>query len=104
MKILLYECLPLDFRHSFRHHEAHSADAGFKGAKNGKLLRRAQEAGYQVLITGDQGLLRQRPSGGTLSIILVRAKTNQLEDLLPIVDVVLGTLATIGPGQTVTVP
>jgi hypothetical protein len=32
MKILLDECLPLDFRLSFPQHDAHSAEwAGFKG-------------------------------------------------------------------------
>jgi predicted nuclease of predicted toxin-antitoxin system len=40
MKILLDECLPLDFRHSFPGHEVHTAEwAGFKGKKNGDLLR-----------------------------------------------------------------
>jgi hypothetical protein len=45
MKILLDECLPLDFRHSFPEHEAHSAEwAGLKGKKNGELLREAELA------------------------------------------------------------
>ena len=40
MRILLDECLPIDFRHSFAGHQAHSAEwAGFKGQKNGELLR-----------------------------------------------------------------
>jgi hypothetical protein len=30
MKILLDECLPLDFRHSFPHHEAHTADNHYR--------------------------------------------------------------------------
>jgi len=34
MKILLDECPPLDFRHSFPGHDAHSAEwAGLKGKK-----------------------------------------------------------------------
>ncbi len=61
MKILLDECLPLDFRHSFRSHDAHSAEwAGFKGKKNGELLRDAELAGYDVLVTVDQGISRQQ--------------------------------------------
>ena len=40
MKILLDECLPIDFRHSFPNHEIHTAQwAGLKGKKNGELLR-----------------------------------------------------------------
>ena len=47
MKILLDECLPLDFRHSFSRHDAHTAEwAGLKGKKNGDLLRCAEAAGY----------------------------------------------------------
>lgn len=50
MKILLDECLPLDFRHSFSNHEAHSTEwVGFKGKKNGELLQAAEAAGYVAL-------------------------------------------------------
>ena len=46
---------PVDFRHSFPGHEAHSAEwAGLKGKKNGELLQAAEGAGYQVLLTVDQ--------------------------------------------------
>jgi len=39
MKILPDECLPLDFRHSFPGHEAHTAQrAGLNGMKNGELI------------------------------------------------------------------
>jgi hypothetical protein len=39
MRILLDECLPLDFRHSFPNHDAHTAQwAGLKGSRNGELL------------------------------------------------------------------
>jgi predicted nuclease of predicted toxin-antitoxin system len=51
MKILLDECLPVDFRHSFPGHEAHSVEwAGLKGKKNGELLQAAEAGGYQVLV------------------------------------------------------
>ena len=57
MKVLLDECLPLDFRHSFPSHAAHTVEwAGFKGKKNGDLLRAAEAAGYEVLLTVDQGM------------------------------------------------
>ena len=54
MKIPQDECLPLDFRHSFPSHDAHTAQwAGLKGKKNGELLRAAELAGYEVLLTVD---------------------------------------------------
>ncbi|HME07758.1 MAG TPA: hypothetical protein VKG25_11930 [Bryobacteraceae bacterium] len=44
MKILLDECLPVDFRHSFAKHDAHTVEwAGFKSKKNGELLLAARE-------------------------------------------------------------
>ena len=103
MKILLDECLPLDFRHSFASHDAHTAQwVGLKGKKNGELLQAAEVAGYNVLLTVDQGIPRQHDSAGRkLSIILVRSRTNQIEELLPLVDAIEQALGTIQPGQTV---
>jgi len=106
MKILLDECLPLDFRHSFPGYDAHTAQwAGFKSKKNGELLLAAERAGYDVLLTVDQGIPHQRGSANRkLSIILLRAPTNQIEDLLPFVDAILNALTTIAPGQIVAIP
>ncbi len=106
MKILLDECLPVDFRHSFPSHEVHTPQwAGFKGKNNGELLRAAEIAGYDVLLTVDQGIPRQqRPTGRRLSIVLIRARTNQIEDLLPLVDSILRAIETIQPGQIVAIP
>jgi hypothetical protein len=61
--------LPIDFRHSFRDHQAHTAEwAGLKGKKNGELLREAEVAGYEVLLTIRRDLetrRRQVEIGGT---------------------------------------
>ena len=106
MKILLDECLPLDFRHSIRNHDVHTAQwAGLKGKKNGELLRAAEIAGYDVLLTVDQGIPQQQPpTGRRLSILLVHSRTNQIEDLLPLVDAIVQALDTIQPAQTVAIP
>ena len=105
MKVLLDECLPLDLRHSFPNHDAHTAEwAGFKGKKNGDLLRDAEAAGYEVLLTVDQGMPQHTSPGRKLSIILVRSRTNQLEDLLPLVDAISQALETIQPSQTIAIP
>ena len=105
MKLLLDECLPIDFRHSFRNHQAHTAEwAGLKGKKNGELLREAEMAGYDVLLTMDRSMPpQQNISGRGLSIILIRSRTNQIEDLLPLASSILDTLRTIAPGETVVI-
>lgn len=101
MKILLDECLPLDFRHSFSRHDAHTAEwAGLKGKKNGDLLRCAEAAGYQVLLTVDQGMpYQQNPVGRTISILMICSRTNQIEDLLFLVNRIMRALETIRPGE-----
>ena len=106
MKILLDECLPLDFRHSFPAHDVHTAQwAGLKGKKNGELLQAAEDAAYNVLLTVDQGIPRQSgPAGRKLAIVLLRSRTNQIEDLLPLVKPILDALEAIQPGQTVVIP
>jgi predicted nuclease of predicted toxin-antitoxin system len=102
VKILLDECLPLDFRHSFPNHNAHTVQwAGLKGKKNGELVQAAELAGYDVLLTVDQGIPHQLASADRkLSIIVIRSRTNQLEDLLPLVRVILEAMETIQPGET----
>ena len=106
MKVLLDECLPLDFRHSFPTHDTHTTQwAGFKSKKNGELLLAAEVAGYDVLVTVDQGIPHQQDSAGRrLSIILLHSRTNQLDDLLRLVDAIVQALDTIQPGQTVEIP
>ena len=106
MKVLLDECLPLDFRHSFPSYDAHTAQwAGMKGKQNGELLWAAEIAGYDVLLTVDQGIPHlQRSAARKLSIILVRSRTNQIEDLLPLVEAILRAIETIQPGEAIAVP
>jgi predicted nuclease of predicted toxin-antitoxin system len=105
VKLLLDECLPIDFRHCFSSHAAHTAEwAGFKGKKNGELLLAAEGAGYEVLITVDQGiphhLLR---SSIKLAIVLISSRSNQIEDLLPLAEQILQTLESLRPGDVVSI-
>ena len=79
--------------------------AGLKGKKNGEMVRAASAAGYNVLLTVDQGIPRQQSSAyRLLSIILIRSRTNQMEDLVPLAPAILGVLESIQPGQTLVVP
>lgn len=105
MKILLDECLPVDFRNHLPGHEVHTAEwAGVKGLKNGQLLDRAEEAGYQVLITVDQGVPRQQNlSQRNIAVLIVRARTNQLEDRIPMAAGILTAVGETRPGSAVIV-
>jgi len=78
MKLLLDECLPVDFRHHLPGHEVHTAEwAGFKGLKNGELLREAEGAGYHVFLTTDQGIPHQQNlAERSIAILIIRSPTN----------------------------
>jgi predicted nuclease of predicted toxin-antitoxin system len=106
MKVLLDECLPLDFRHSFPGIQVHTAQwAGFKGKKNGELLEAAESAGYDVLLTVDHGIPHQQRRGDRkLAVVVLHAPTNQLRDLLPLAGPIVQAPANIQPGEAVTVP
>ena len=106
MKILLDECLPIDFRHSFVGYEAHTVQyAGLKSKKNGELMRLAEELGYAVIVTVDQGIPFQQPMRGRkISLLVIRSKSNQLEDLLPFVDAAILVIETIAEGTLNFIP
>jgi hypothetical protein len=87
-------------------HEAHSVEwAGLKGKKNGELLKAAEGRGYQVLLTVDQGIpRRQTMVTRNLSIVLIRSRTNQMEDLLPLAPAIIKVLEYIQSGEIVLFP
>ena len=103
MKILLDECLPVDLRHSFSVHEAHTAEwAGLKGRKNGELLDAAEIAGYEVLLTIDQGFAHQQNlADRRIALLILVAPSNQIEDLVPLVPAALRALDDVRPGNVV---
>jgi hypothetical protein len=102
VKVLLDECLPVDYRHSFPNHEVHSVEwAGLKGKKNGQLLTAAEQAGYHVFVTVDRSIrVQQNFLDRRLAVVIVVAPTNQLEDLVPLAPIVAAALV----GQILMVP
>lgn len=101
MKLLLDECLPFDFRHHLPGHEVHTVEfAGLKGLRNGQLLNNAEKAGYEVLLTLDQGIPHQQNRAQrAISVLVINSRTSQLDDLLPMVAAILKELKALKPGQ-----
>ena len=75
MKVLLDENLPHSLRSHLAVHDALTAAyAGFAGLKNGKLLEAAEEAGFDVLVTGDQTLhYEQNMAGRRIALVSLSA-------------------------------
>jgi hypothetical protein len=105
MRILIDECIDERFRNSFLAHDCQTARyAGLAGLKNGDLLTAAETAKFDVFLTVDQGFkYQQNLAACKPAIIIFRAKSNRLKDLLPLVAACLARIASIQPGQIVTI-
>ncbi len=97
MKVLLDENLPHDFRRRIIGHDVFTvAYMGWQGVENGELLERAAEAGFDMLLSNDAGLAyEQNLETLAVAVILVKAPTNALEDLDPLVPAILEAMSSI---------
>ena len=102
MRLLIDECLPRALKRLFRGHTCRTVqEMAWSGIKNGALLSLA-EAEFDALITIDQGFeYQQNLKERRIAILLLVSRSNQIEDLAPIVPAALTALAMILPGQVV---
>ena len=84
MRILLDECIPRKLKYRLPGHECRTVpEAGLAGKKNGSLLDLAESAGCEIFVTMDKGLqYEQNLAGRNIAILILRAKSNRLVDLL----------------------
>lgn len=72
MRVLLDENLPHKLRGLLQDHEVVTvAYLNWAGIRNGELLRVAEDAGFDVLITSDQGIPHQQNLAGRKIAILM---------------------------------
>lgn len=102
MRVLLDECVPRKLRRELPGHEVKTvAEMGWSGTKNNALLRLAA-AKVDVFLTVDQGIPYQQDLPGlNVALVIVRAPSNDINDLRPRMPEVLRVLETIQPGQVV---
>ena len=105
MRILLDEQLPRQLTPYLVGHDARTVhQESWAGLKNGALLTQAEGAGFSVFLTGDQNLeFQQNISKRRLGVVVLRAASNALEDLLPLVPAGLTAIASVRPGQLIRV-
>jgi predicted nuclease of predicted toxin-antitoxin system len=103
MKILLDECIPRKFKNSLADHECLTVpEARLAGKKNGELLSIAEHQGYTIFLTMDKGVeYEQSLKHRSIAIMILRAKSNRLVDLLPLVRDCLRQMGSIRAGQIV---
>ena len=100
MRVLLDENLPKVLVRERRGHEVSSVRAeGWLGTRNGTLLGRADKH-FDALVSMDQGLAHQQNrSGLQLRIVIIRAPSNRVEHLRPLISSIVSTLDGMQPGQ-----
>ena len=100
MKILLDEHMPWAMRRRFPGHEVYTVHyMGWDGKVNGELLALARGE-FDVLITMDRSIPpQQNLSENDVAIILVRAKSNRLQDLTPLIPEMQDRLFAIRRGE-----
>ena len=99
MKLLLDESVPRQIGGFFPDpFEVHTVQRmGWAGCKNGDLLRRAAEGGFDAFITADQGIeYQQNPDRLPIPVLVLiasRTRVRELRVLIPrSVDIVTGNL------------
>ena len=75
MKILFDHGTPAPLRHHLRKHSVdRSAERGWELLDSGELLRRAEEEGYEIIVTTDQSMRHQQNlAGRRLAIVVLLA-------------------------------
>ncbi len=100
MRVLIDENLPHDLVREFTEHEVATVQGlGWSGMSNGELLLRAGGR-FDALVTMDRNLERQQAARNpTLGIVVVRAKSNRMVHLRPLVSEILAALTLLKPGE-----
>ena len=100
MRVLIDECIDWRLSREIVGHDVKTTrQTGWTGARNGKLLALAAAA-FEVFVTVDRNLAFQQPLVAfPLKVIVLRAQTNRLADLRPLVLDLLDAITTARPGM-----
>lgn len=97
MRLLLDECVPRPLKREFRGHDHSTIDEA------GALLNKAS-TNFQVLVTVDKNIEYQQDTGDLpMAVMILSARSNRIENLLPLLpkarialnDIRIGDLITI---------
>lgn len=107
MRVLLDECLPARLRRNLPGHEVQTVpQAGWASIQNGRLLQLIAESGrFDVFVTVDKNLpSQQKTEDLPFAVVVLRAKSNRLADVIPFVPELLRRLPEFQPGQVYILP
>lgn len=104
MRVLIDACLPVKLQQYIPLDGiATVRGKGWHRLKNGELLARAQSE-FDVLITMDKSIPSQQYLAQySVGLLIVRAPSNRLPDLLPLIPKMLAALPGMLPGKAVAI-
>ena len=104
MKLLLDECIDRRLARELPGHLVRTVpQMGWATIKNGRLLRLAEQE-FDVFVTVDRNLsFQQNLPKFVLAVAVLRARSNRLEDLQPLVAPLLAALPKMKPGKVVVI-
>ncbi len=105
MRVLLDEQLPRHLARDLTGHQVRTVQQeGWAGLKNGELLQRAADSGFDVFVTADQNLeFQQNLTRARLGVVVLVAPSTALEDLRPFLPVALAAIGRVRPGEVIRV-
>ena len=104
MRVLIDACLPVQFKEHLPFPGATTArELGWQDKKNGDLLAVAQQQ-FDVLLTMDKRIPSQQLlSRFSIGLLIIRARSNRLADLLPLVPAIVRMAPLVRKGQALVV-
>jgi len=104
VRLLLDESLPRRLGRLLAGHEVVTVvEAGWSGLTNGRLLAAAQHQ-FDCLLTADRSMVYQQVlTRYAIAVVVLRGKTNRLEDLAPLVPRVLELLPSLQLGNSIVI-
>ena len=103
MRILLDECMPRELAAELAGHEVATVrQVGWAGLKNGQLLKRASGR-YRAFLTVDKRIGHEHIIPANLAVVTIRARSNRIQDLRPLIPHILQALKEIRPGKSTSV-
>jgi len=105
VQVLLDESLPTKLFSRLSGHDAETVEhRGWKGLKNGELLRRAVAAGFEAFITLDRNLRHQQNLADIgIGVVVLFSSSSRIQDIQPLVPDLLAALARIRKGEVVVI-
>ena len=105
MRVLLDESLPRRLSARLGGHDVATVQAaGWSSASNGELLELAAKDGFDVVVTADQGIeFQQNLRNFQIGVVVVRAPSNRMEHLEPLVPEIVVAIDAVSKGSLVRV-